>query len=233
MAILSAACGIALSGVASLSRPLVPFGGGVLVGVALFWILPEMAGSLGTLGALAGVAAGFALLWVLDRFVYPVCPACSHNHDHDHCTTSLHGFELPLIIAAALHSALDGWSVAAAQSSVTLSEALVLAIAVHKIPEGIALGVMLRAAVGSRGAALGWCALAESATLAGAALEIGFAPYLGTRTLYVLLAFAAGSFLYLGGHAVHSDLRRNGMNSALVPALTGVAGPSVLRLFYS
>lgn len=202
-----------------------------MAGVALFWVLPEISESLGRSWAMAGVVAGFALLWILDRFVYPVCPACSHTHDHEHCATTLHGFALPLVAAAALHSSLDGWSVAAAQGSTTLSMAFVLGIAVHKIPEGVGLGVMLRAAVESRGAALGWCAAAESATLVGAGLEILFAPYLGPRTLYTLLALAGGSFLYLGGHAVHGDLRRNGMGSAFVPALTGVAGPSVLRLF--
>jgi len=41
---------------------------------------------------------------------------------------------------------------------------------------------------------------------------------------------AGGSFLYLGGHAVHGELRRGGAPT-LVPALTGVAGSSVLRLF--
>jgi hypothetical protein len=48
--------------------------------------------------------------------------------------------------------------------------------------------------------------------------------------LHALLALAGGSFLYLGGHAVHGELRRGG-SPTLVPALTGVAGSSVLRLF--
>jgi zinc transporter ZupT len=101
---------------------------------------------------------------------------------------------------------------------------------VHKIPEGLALGVIARASLGTRASALAWCALAQMATVAGAGLESVLAPHLGAQGLHVLLALAGGSFLYLGGHAVHGELRRNG-NLTLVPALTGVAGSSVLRLF--
>src|SRR5262249_37791230 len=101
----------------------------------------------------------------------------------------------------------------------------------HKIPEGLALGVIARAALASRGMALLWCSAAQAATLAGAGLATLFAPYMGPLLLHALLALAAGSFLYLGGHAIHGELRRSGPAPAFVPALTGVAGSSVLRLF--
>jgi zinc transporter ZupT len=126
---------------------------------------------------------------------------------------------------------LDGWSVAAADGSAHLGMPFVLAIAIHKIPEGLALGVIVRAAMDSRRAALGWCLLAESATVAGAALELGLAPYLGPHVLNALLAIAGGSFLYLGGHAVHGEFRRQGVAPGVLPALAGIASPSVFRLF--
>ena len=201
------------------------------MGVALFWVLPEMADFLSWFAALGWIAAGFAALWAVDRFFYPVCPACSHPHDHDHCSAELHGFGPPLLIAAAIHSALDGWSVSAANGSAHLGMAFVLAIALHKIPEGLALGVIVRAAMDSRCAALGWCLLAESATVAGAALELILAPYLGPHVLYALLAIAGGTFLYLGGHAVHGEFRRQGFAPGFLPVLAGIASPSVFRLF--
>jgi len=231
VAFLSATAGVGLTSVHAWSRRLVPFSGGVLMGVALFWVLPEMAQFLSWFNALAWIAAGFAALWVVDHFVYPVCPACSHPHDHEHCSADLHGFAPPLLIAAALHSALDGWSVSAAAGSAHLGMPFVLAIAIHKIPEGLALGVIVRAAMESRRAALSWCLLAESATLAGAALELVLTPYLGARGLYALLAIAGGTFLYLGGHAIHGEFRRRGVAPGFLPALAGIASPSVFRLF--
>ena len=229
IAVLSAAAGVWLTSFHGLSRRLVPFGGGVLLGVALFWVLPEMAEFFTWQVAILWLAGGFLLLAAIDHFVYPVCPACSHSHQHEQCATRLHGFALPLLAAAALHSALDGWSAAASQNA-GFSMALIGAIGVHKIPEGLALGVIARASLGSRASALAWCALAQMATIAGAGFESILAPHMSTQGLHALLALAGGSFLYLGGHAVHGELRRSG-NLTLVPALTGVAGSSVLRLF--
>jgi zinc transporter ZupT len=223
--------GVYLTGIARLSRRAIPFSGGVLVGVALFFVVPEMARVFTWPGALAWVSAGFALLWTIDRYVYSVCPSCSHTHDHESCATRLHGFAGPLLIAAALHSLLDGWTLAASQESQTLGGPLLLAIAVHKLPEGVALGCIIRAATPSAGSALGGCFAAESATLIGAALEVVLYPYIGLTWIYGLLALAAGSFLYLGYHAVHAEYKRRGVIPAVLPAFTGVAGSSVLRLF--
>ena len=105
-----------------------------------------------------------------------------------------------------------------------------MAIGVHKIPEGLALGVIVRSALTSRGAALVLCAVAQAATLFGAVLETVLAPHLSLYFLHALMALAGGAFLYLGGHAIHGEWRRRGTGAAFVPALTGVAGPSVLRL---
>jgi len=228
---LSAAAGVALNSLTSFSRRLVPFAGGVLIGVAAFWVLPEISGTLSWGTALAWLAGGAGLLWAVDRFIYPVCPACSHPHDHDHCAADLHGFAPPLLMAAAVHAALDGWSAVAASGVAHLGPAFVTAIAIHKVPEGLALGLIVRAAMTSRGTALGWCALAELATLAGAGLEMLLAPYIGPRVLTIFLAVAGGSFLYLGGHAVHGEWRRRGVGAAFVPAMAGLASPTVLRLF--
>jgi zinc transporter ZupT len=208
-------------------------------------MLPELAEILGGAVALAWIVGGFAVLWLVDRYLYPVCPACSHpqghehahahphahNHGEEHCEGDLHGFAPPLLIAAALHAALDGWSSGAGTDAGHFGKMLNLAIAVHKLPEGLALGLIVRASMHSRWAALGWCVLAESATLAGAVLEGWLAPHIGHQTLYALLAVAAGTFLYLGGHAVHGEWKRRGVLPSFLPAVAGAAGSGVLRIF--
>ena len=99
----------------------------------------------------------------------------------------------------------------------------------HKLPEGIALGGILRAAVGSRVSALGWCALAQGMTFAGGLLGMALAPHLGGHWVGYPLAVAAGCFLYLALHAVHEEWKRRGPASAVVPALAGAAGAAILQ----
>ena len=224
--------GVWLSAIHSISRGLVAFGGGVLVGVAAFWVAPEIAIYFGWPGAVAWVAAGFAALWLTDRYLYPVCPSCSHTHNHDECSTRLHGFAGPILIMAAVHSFLDGWILTASGqfSTTLLATGVLLGIAAHKLPEGMALGIIVRASVHQGRSALWTSILAEAATVAGAAMAMLLAQSLGTKWTHAFLALAAGSFLYLGYHAVHSEYQRGGAAPAFMPALTGVAGSSVIRL---
>jgi len=226
-----AALGLWLTGLRRRVRVVVPFSAGVLLGVAVFGLLPELAAEAGWLACVVLFAAGYGLLLAVNRYAYPVCPTCSHDHDHNTCGTELHGFALPLIAAAALHSFVDGWSVATAQLAVPLGlrVAVPLAIALHKLPEGIALGAILRAAVPSRMAALGWCMLAEGTTLAGGALGLVMAPHLGSQWILYPLGITAGWLCYLGSHAVHEEWKRRGAAPAFISALTGVAGAAAVQ----
>ncbi len=226
-----AAIGLWLTGMRRRARAVVPLSAGVLLGVALFGLLPELAIELGWGLSLLLFTGGYGLLLLLNRYAYPVCPTCAHDHDHNSCATELHGFAGPLIAAAALHSFLDGWSIATVQLDVPLGlrVAVPLAVALHKVPEGIALGGMVRAAMKPRGAALGWCALAEGSTLVGGIVGLGMAPHLGSAWITWPLGMTAGWLFYLGYHAVHEEWKRRGAAPACLSALAGMAGAAAIQ----
>jgi zinc transporter ZupT len=226
----AAALGLWLTGLRRRARFVVPLSAGVLLGVVGFGLLPELIVEAGWAPSLGLAAAGYFLLLIINRYAYPVCPTCSHDHDHNACDTELHGFAAPLIAAASVHSFLDGWSIATVQLAVPLGLriAVPVAVALHKLPEGIALGGILRAAVKHRGAALGWCVVAEGSTLLGGALGLWMAPHLGTRWITYPLGITAGWLLYLAYHALHEEWRRRGV-PAFVSALTGMAGAAILQ----
>ena len=200
------------------------------MGIALFGVLPELAGPQDWARAPLMLAGGFAAMWLLGRYVYPVCPSCAHSHDHLKCATALHGFALPLVTAASLHAFLDGIGIGASQGGSTgrLGALVLLGVLLHKIPKGIALGSILRAAVRSASTALAWCAAAQLATFMGALLESAVTDWFGTAWVTYALALAGGSFLYLGFHAVHGEWQRRGA-PAFMPALTGAAGAAALQ----
>ena len=229
--LVGAVLGIWLTGLRQRARAVVPFSAGILLGVALFGLVPELASEIGWRLTILLFSVGYGVLLLVNRFVYPVCPTCSHDHDHNACSTELHGFAAPLIVAATVHSFLDGWSVATVQLAVPLGlrVAVPLAVALHKIPEGIALGGILRAAVKSRKAALGWAVLAEGSTLAGGGLGLMMAPSLGSEWITYPMGIAAGWLFYLGYHAVHEEWKRRGARPAFASAAVGVAGAAVIQ----
>lgn len=192
-----------MTGVPEISRRIVPLSGTVLLAISFIWILPELAEIFGWAPASLLMLGSFMLIWLVDRYISPVCPACSHTHDHDACSTRLHGFAAPLILAVAIHSLFDGWALV-----IGGGRALSYGVLLHKLPESIAFGVILRAALRSRASAFVWAVLAQCTTFLGAALALTVAPRVGPLWIGVLLALGGGTFLFLGFHAVHGEWKR-------------------------
>jgi zinc transporter ZupT len=229
LALCGVVAGVRMAEVPNLSRRIVPFSGGLLIGIAFFWIFPEIAEHYGPVNGGAGVVAGFGVLWLVDRFFYQVCPTCSHDHSG---LQPLHGFAAPLLTASAVHSFFDGWSLAVAQqqSSERLKAAFLIGIGIHKIPEGLALGVLLLAATGSVWKGVSSAAAVQACMFVGAGMAVVLANHLGHAWGTGFLSLSAGIFLYLGYHAIEGEYRSDRPVTALMPALTGAAGAAALRL---
>jgi zinc transporter ZupT len=223
--------GVWMTGAHRRSRVILAFSAGVLLGVVLFGLAPEIAHEAGWGRAALLFGVGYGLLLLINRFVYPVCPTCSHDHNHSACATELHGFAAPLIGVTALHSFLDGWSVATVQqvAPLGLRVAVPVAVALHKLPEGIAIGAILLAAVKSRTAAVGWAAVAQGTTVLGGAVGLTLAPRLGSEWTTYPLGIAAGWLCYLGYHAVHEEVKRRGARAAAMAAGGGVAVAALVQ----
>jgi zinc transporter ZupT len=164
---------------------------------ALLDILPESKHTLSWPALAAAVAGGYGAFWLIGKYVAPVCPACALGaYEREH--RRLHGGGLFIVaLVLGLHCVLDGFAVSAA-SAVQASFGLRVfgAIALHKLPEGVALVVVMT--TGDRSV---WrtCALAfgiEALTVAGAlAGMLGLHP--SEFWLALALAHIGGSFLYL------------------------------------
>lgn len=141
--------------------------------------------SLTGLNAPLWFAAGFLLMWVVNRYVHPVCPACADDHNHAECSTRLHGLGWPLLAAFSLHALADG---------VSGSEAGVL---LHKLPEGFAMGLLFRAAFTHPWQALTAAVAVQALTLAGGWLPL-------VLPAEPLEAAGKGSLLFLALHAQHA-----------------------------
>jgi zinc transporter ZupT len=213
---------------AQLSRKITAVSSGVMLGVGLFWILPDITQSAGILHAFLSVTVAITALFGVDRYIYPVCPCCSHLA-HSTCQR-LPDALLPLVIAIGVHNLFDGWTAGIAlHSAGMLRSGIVMGLIAHKIPEGLIFGMMLRATSSKRNVLL------PSALITGLCILAGYNMYgemkLVQASLLVTLsmAIACASFVFVGLHSFQLQRRRTGTKPALLFLAAGVAGTVVIE----
>lgn len=211
-------------------RVLIPLSAGLLLGVAVFGLLPELAQDLSWSVSLIVFAVGFLVLTGVDRLGVAICPDCAHDHDHHDCAAPLHGFAWPLLLAASMHALFDGWAIAASgdHAPAGVGVALPLALILHKLPEGLSLGIILNQSLRSRTQAVVLALAAESLTLVGGWISASLAPKLGSAWTGYPLALAGGFFLFLAFHALRAEWNRS-RRLALVTGFGGLALSAILQ----
>jgi zinc transporter ZupT len=167
-----AMAGGAFSGlIAKTHRQLCAFislGAGTLLGVALCGIAPECWGDIHW-WFLPMAASGYFLFALITKYIYHICPACAASHFDEATTHQLSEFATAMMLALGIHCIVDGLALTAGLESADKSErlAIVFAICVHKFPEGLALGALLLGGGYPRKKMLWLVALVESTTILG------------------------------------------------------------------
>src|SRR6476661_6248650 len=212
---------------------LISFAAGTLLGVTLFAILPESLGdSPGWAVAIAG-ATGYALFFLISKFIHHVCPACAASHFDADATQHFSEIATALIVALAIHSTTDGLALGIqgeAPATDATKWSLFAALCIHKVPEGLALGSLLIGAGLQRSGALRWVAAVEATTLLGGVIGYFFLAKVSTFWLGLIMAHVGGGFLYLAAHAVLGEMLKHGKTLVLTSFLVGVALIALLNI---
>jgi len=228
--------------------PLVGIAGGAMLAVTVVSLLPEAWHSLRPLEFALSVASGYLLLYLIGRYVAPVCPACAaasesheececgddhghdpHGHDreqHDHAhgvRGTLANTTLLLAAVLTLHSLVDGMAVAGGAAAAHGGHhhdhpdvlPMLLAVSLHKLPEGLALSALLLSAGSAPLRAFLLTAAVEATTILGGVLGAQFFATAPPVWLGVALAHIGGSFLYLVLHGLLGGLWSGSPNAAL------------------
>ncbi len=198
IAILCAIAGILFTG--HRARLLVPVSGAILVAVTVFGLVPELVHQGGFAIPLVLMATAYLVLTALDKNGYPVCPSCSHGE----------AFAEAFIVATGVHAFVDGWGMTAVEAGHVAPMAISGAILFHKIPEGLALGGLLRSAALRPRRAILFAILAEAPTVLG-----GFAGLRAAPGIWMTwaLSLAAGTFFFFGIHAIEGWRIRTNLQS--------------------
>lgn len=204
-----------------LSEHLAAAGGGLLFGISLFWLVPEIGEKSGLGVALLIALAVAALLGLLDA-------ALTHTG-----YSARHGVVWPLLAATVVHSLLDGWSVRLLSIQPLTNVAVTIGLALHKIPEGAAVGWVCRRSLGHPRRAFVATGVAELFTLVGAyaepALNASGSERFGVWWTIGALSVISGGFLFLGFHAVLPAWKRRDVMAVFLATLLLVGALTFVR----
>jgi zinc transporter ZupT len=182
---------------------LLGFSSGAVLAVALFDILPEVFALDGGSAYMPLAAVGFLAFFSLERYT-----AMHRSHEHVHATTT-HEQELGVLSAAGLtvHSFLDGVAIGVGfQTSTKIGFLIALAIITHDLSDGLNTVTVVLAHGSPPTRAKFWLAMDMIAPLVGAATTLVFDLKSG---LPWVLAFFAGSFLYIGASDLLPEAREH------------------------
>ncbi len=179
---------------------------GTLLAVTLFDVLPEAKQSLTWPTLILACASGYLLLWAVGKYVYHICPACAVN-DLEQPNPQLAQTALMLMVALGLHCTMDGLGIVFGDNLLGHSNfGLVTGISEHKVPEGLALVLLLLGAGIERRKAIAWALGVESMTIVGGVMGFYLVNSTSTLWLGILFAHVGGGFFYMIASAVRGVL---------------------------
>lgn len=202
---------------------LISFAAGTLLAAACFHILPEAWRVLSPSALFITLASGYGLFYFISRYVSHVCPACAAAHFEKQSASKFKNVFFFLAVALTIHSMMDGIAIALGEHlGEGTRHSIFFTVAIHKLPEGLALCALLLKAGHEKIRALLWTLVFETSTLAGWAA--GFHMLRGdwdTRWLNLMMVHIAGGFVYLALHAALNEIKDHSPRLILVFFMIG------------
>jgi zinc transporter ZupT len=192
---------------------LLGFSSGAVLAVALFDVLPEIFSFDHGASYMPLVAVGFLFFFGLERYT-ALHGAREHLHERE-----AHEQELGAISAAglAMHSFLDGVAIGIGfQTSTVMGLLIALGVIAHDFSDGLNTVTVVLAHRNPLRRAVFWLVIDMLTPVLGAATTLAFT--LRGGLLPCLLAFFAGSFLYIGASDLLPEAREH--DSPLVAVST-------------
>jgi zinc transporter ZupT len=198
----------------------VSFAAGVLIGTALFHLLPESIELIGKSTGLS-ILTGFAVFYLPQKFML------THPCEEGDC--DFHKLGLLAFIGIGFHAIIDGLAVGAAHDLPNIN-VIAGAVMAHKIPAALALALLLMAAEFDKRRIAVFVLLFSLATPAGALSTKLFVSGAEPDWLGHLLGFSAGNFLAIAGSDLLRRLHDHDQKNRFVRLALLVAGCSLSLL---
>lgn len=189
------------------------FGAGVLLAAAFVHMLPEANQAMGEISGFY-VLAGFLFIYFIEDFLM------AHSHGGEPCPNHKIGWSA--LIGLSAHSIVAGVALGVGlqeSNSTMLSSALLAAIAIHKVPETLALMALILNSGWNKRAAL--IALVFFALMGPSGVIFSFLPWISSefaqsqKFFGAALALSAGTFVFIASSDLLPSLHRHGSHKYL------------------
>jgi zinc transporter ZupT len=198
---------------------LISFAAGALLGVTLLEIVPESAVLVGWRAAIVSFASGYLFFWIIQKFVFHICPACAATHTE----INFKAITITMVVALSVHSFMDGLAIYSGYMTESgVGVLILLAVAYHKFPEGMALSLVARGSGMSRLKSFFLSFGLEAVTTLAGGL-VGFLTLVPESSRWVgyVLGHVGGGFIFLVCHALLSETLKHHPQSTILAALGG------------
>lgn len=203
----------------------ISFAAGVLLSTAFLGLIPKSQEL--TSAALLTVLVSFLIFYLIEQVF--LLHSCKEN---EVCET--HSLGLISILGIGFHSLIDGVIIAAGFGlSFSLGLLATLSVLFHEIPEGISSVSILLHSGYSRQKTVIFSLGVALATPIGAILTYFFLQGISQEVLGLLLAFAAGSFLYLSASDLIPEIHKKLKPATIFLVLLGVLVPFLVEKLLS
>lgn len=204
---------------------LISFSAGVLLSVGLGHLLPE-----------AETSVANAPFWLLTSFVFFYI--IEHSLILHTCFESgeceAHPIDRIALIGLGFHSLLDGIVIGVSfEISVALGAVATLSVILHKLPDGISMSSILLHSGYKRSRILLYSWLVALATPIGAIGSFILLRDLSPNILGILLAVAAGSFLYVAATDLIPEIHKKSQLLNIILVVLGIAFPFLVRALFN
>lgn len=210
---------------------LISFAAGSLLSAALFHILPGTWGLIPAWEFFIALGSGYLSFYLINRFVFHLCPACAASHFEHQNVSKFQNIFFLLAIALTIHSAMDGVAIALGEElGSSTGHSIFFTIAIHKLPEGLALCALLLRAGYEKPKAFLWTFFMEVSTLLGWFLGWRYKEFLETNVwINFLLLHISGGFIFLALHATLNEVKEHSPRFVLLFFCIGVLFMALVR----
>lgn len=202
---------------------LITFSTGVLLATAIGHLLPE-AQNLQP-GALIWFLVSFISFYIIEHGL--ILHACNEGGDCE-----VHPIDRIALVGMGLHSLLDGIIIGVGfEISASLGVIATLSVLLHRLPDGIAItSVLLHSHYDKRKTIIYTWMVALLAPI-GAVASFLFLQNVKPDILGILVALAAGSFLYVAASDLVPEIHKKGKFLNIILIILGVLFPFVVKFW--